>query len=375
MKNIFFFERCDYLGYSPFQVISNLFKPAKRKNISPLLDVQTIDRLYDEMKQEGVPDVYFPEDQALFEEMIIKVKKGNVNNLTRTSSYLDLFKKHPELHWSFLAHMVSRNAGYHMTDIQNDLLSHVMSDNEQQSLFKFLERCNAAIFEDAYPQLLLYENWKLTGRLSFHLLKKFNVSVFMRKIWADYLKTGDHPVLTTALIMNEQHLIQNKTLSSPNLNMGIEKWKFFLQDRLEFTSILFPYGTQSPYSLAGLSVSHFEKVDSRIQLGKKLYRVLFHPMVHPTAFSFSLHHPHTGSREDYWPHIYSSVKKDKHLFSPELGEVWENIYYDDPSSTDWFRGQPIEVMSPLLTISDPHHFSMTRKWKARTTILLNLKRD
>ncbi|QHE61895.1 DUF2515 family protein [Rossellomorea vietnamensis] len=363
------------MGYSPFQVIPNLLKPGKHSNISPLLDVQAVNRLYGEMKQEPVPYVYFPEEQALFEEIFIKVKKGNVNNLTRTSSYLDLFKRHPELHWSFLAHMVSRNAGYHMTDIHNDLLSHLMSHTEQQSLFEFLEQCNAAIFEDAYPQLLLYENWKLTGRHAFHLLKKFNVSIFMRKLWADYLKTGNHPVLTTALIMNEQHLIQNKILSSPDFNMGIEKWKFFLQDRLEFTSILFPYGKQSPYSLAGLSVSHFEKVDRRIQLGKKLYRVLFHPNVYPTALSFSLHHPHTGSREDYWPHIYSTVKKRKHLFSPELRAVWENVHYDDPSSPDWFREQPIDVMSPLLTMTDPHRFSMTRKWKARTTILLKLKRD
>ncbi|MGG4168368.1 DUF2515 family protein [Rossellomorea vietnamensis] len=363
------------MGYSPFQIISNLFKPGQRENRSPLLDVQAVYRLYAEMKQEPVPDVYFPEDKALFKKIFIKVKKGNVNNLTRTSAYLDLFKKHPELHWSFLAHMVSRNAGYHMTDIKNELLSHVMSENEQQSLFEFLERCNAAIFNDAYPQLLLYENWKLTGRHPFHLLKKFNVSVFMRRIWADYLKTGDDPVLTTALIMNEQHLIQNEILSSPTLNMGIEKWKFFLQDRMEFTSILFPYGKHTPYSLAGLSVSHFEKVDRRIQLGKKLYRVLFHPIVFPTAYSFSLHHPHTGSREDYWPHIYSRVKKRKHLFSPELGTVWETITYADPPSTDWFREQPIEVMSPLLTLTVPLHFSMTRKWKARTTILLKLKRD
>jgi hypothetical protein len=363
------------LVYSPFLKILNLFKSGKSDHPSPLLDVKAIGQLYKQMKLQPAPEIYFPEDYSLYREISNAINEGNVNNLTRTSSYLDLFKKHPELHWSFLAHMVSRNAGYHMTDIRSHLLSHVLNDKEQQTLFSFLERCNAAIFDDAYPQLLLYEKWKLTGQSSFHLLKKFNVSIFMRKMWDEFLDTRDQRVLTLALIMNEQHLIQQRILSDPNLNIGIEKWKFFLQDRLEFTSILFPFGKPAPYSLAGLSVSHFEKVDRRILLGKKLYSVLFHPFVFPGAFSFSIQHPHTGSREDYWPHIYSKREEKRHLFSPSLRSVWENIPHDFPSSTDWFKKQPFKVMSPLLTMAPPGHFSMTRRWKARTSILLNLKRD
>ncbi|WP_179884770.1 DUF2515 family protein [Bacillus sp. AFS015802] len=361
--------------YSPFLKIINLFKSGKDDHISPLLDLKTITQLYDLMKRESVPDIYFPEDLALYTEILGKVQRGNVNNLTRTSSYLNLFSKHPELHWSFLAHMVSRNAGYHMTDIRSNLLSHVLDDSEQRTLFSFLERCNAAIFEDAYPQLLLYEEWKLRGRSPFHLLKKFNVSTFMRIMWEDYLKTFDRRVLTLALIMNEQHMIQKRILSDPDLNIGIEKWKFFLQDRLEFTSILFPYGKHSPFSLAGQFVSHFEKVNRRILLGKKLYSVLFHPTVFPTALSFSAHHPHTGSREDYWPHLYSKEEKKNRLFSPSLGSVWENMPPDNHSTADWFRNQRVEVMEPLLTTTVPNRFSMTRRWKARTSILIHLKRD
>ena len=363
------------MGYSLFRKILNLFKPGKNVHTSPLLDLQAIDRLYGQMNDVPVPDIYFPDDIRLYNEICNKVQKYNVNNLTRTSSYLALFKKHPELEWSFLAHMVSRNAGYHMTDIRSHILSHVLDSHEQRSLFTFLERCNSAIFEDAFPQLLLYEQWKLTGHSSFHLLKKFNVSLFMRTMWDEYLQSGDQHVLTIALIMNEQHMIQKRILSDPHLNIGVEKWKFFLQDRLEFTSILFPYGRNHPRSLAGLSVSQFEKVNSRILLGKKLYSVLFHPIVFPTAVSFSIHHPHTGSRKDYWPHIYSKEGGEKRLYSPELRSVWENLPSERLSSSDWFMDQRVEVLSPLLTMTMPHHFSMTRRWKARTSILINLKRD
>ena len=363
------------MGYSPFLKILNLFKKGNQDHSSPLLDKHEISRLFEQMKEEPFPKVYFPSDQSLYKEITNKVKKGNVNNLTRTSFYLDFFKKHPELHWAFLAHMVSRNAGYHMTDLRSPLFSHVLGAGEHRSLFSFLERCNAAIFNDAYPQLLLYEKWKLTREPPFHLLKKFNVSVFMHKMWDEFIKTGNQHVMTIALIMNEQHMIQKRILSDPDLNIGIDRWKFFLQDRLEFTSILFPYGKHLPYSLAGLSVSHFEKVDRRILLGKKLYSVLFHPSVLPTATTFSSRHPHTGSRVDYWPHLYSKEEKKNLLFSPILASAWENEPPIHLSSQDWFSDQTVDVMTPLLSMVTPQHFSMTRKWKTRTTILVNLTRD
>lgn len=363
------------MSYSPFLKIINLFKEGNNDQSSPLLDLCEISRLYEQMREEPFPKIYFPGDQSLYKEITSSVKKGNVNNLTRTSYYHDFFKKHSELHWAFLAHMVSRNAGYHMTDLRSHLFSHILDAGEQRSLFSFLERCNAAIFNDAYPQLLLYEKWKLTGESPFHLLKKFNVSVFMHKMWDEFIKTGNQHVLTIALIMNEQHMIQKRILSDPDLNIGIERWKFFLQDRLEFTSILFPYGKHLPYSLAGLSVSHFEKVDRRILLGKKLYSVLFHGSVLPSAFTFADRHPHTGSREDYWPHLYSVEEKKSRLFSPTLASAWENESPLHLSSQDWFNAQTADVMTPLLSMVTPRHFSMTRKWKARATILVNLKRD
>jgi hypothetical protein len=45
------------------------------------------------------------------------------------------------------------------------------------------------------------------------------------------------------------------------------------------------------------------------------------------------------------------------------------------SMSDWFIDQPIEVMAPHLTMMIPDRFSMTKKWKALTSFLVNLKRD
>nr|WP_191567065.1 DUF2515 family protein [Metabacillus idriensis] len=79
----------------------------------------------------------------------------NKNNITRTAAYLHFYKKHPEIHWAFLAHMVSRNGGYSMTDLINGMVKHFLSIEEITKTFHFLESANALIFHDAYPQLLL----------------------------------------------------------------------------------------------------------------------------------------------------------------------------------------------------------------------------
>jgi Protein of unknown function (DUF2515) len=365
----------DPLTFSPFQKFLNLIKTGNNDHTRPLLKEKSICELYNIAIQEPAPIVNFPQDLELYERIMMKVKDANLNNVTRTACYIDFFKKHPEIHWSFLAHMVSRNAGYHMTDLRNNLLSHVLSKKGQNAFFSFLELCNAAIFQDAYPQLLLYEQWKRTGHASFHLLKKFNVSIFMKSIWNDYLTTGNEQVLTIGLIMNEQHMIQKRILTGMKKSIGVEEWLFLLQDRLEFASILFPYGKHSPFSLAGLSLSHFEQVNRRILFGKKLYGILFHRSVFPSSYSYAIHHSHSGSRADYWPHVYSKEDKKTRLYSPTLSSAWDNMPSFTISPSDWFADQPIEVMAPLMTMVIPDRFSMTKKWKGLTSILVNLKRD
>ncbi|WCK52537.1 DUF2515 family protein [Aneurinibacillus sp. Ricciae_BoGa-3] len=91
----------------------------------------------------------------------------NVNNITRTISYYDFYCRHPEIHWAFLGHMVSRNGGWNMTDLKGELLSRLLTEQEQKHFFHFLERGNWLIFQDVFPQFLLYEESLKRGGISF----------------------------------------------------------------------------------------------------------------------------------------------------------------------------------------------------------------
>ncbi|WP_173106477.1 DUF2515 family protein [Bacillus sp. KH172YL63] len=347
----------------------------RRNHRIPVLQESEIIQLYENIRQLPSLDIYYSHDLKVYDEISEKVKAGNRDNVTRTTFYLSFFNKHPDIHWAFLAHMVSRNAGYHMTDIRSRLLSAFLTEREQADLFSFLDLCNAAIFRDAFPQLLLYEKWKETGRTFFHLLRKFHVSAFMRTVWDRFLSNGNQSMLTVAMIMNEQHMVENRILLQPEVNFGVEKWKFLLQDRLEFASILFPHGERHPLSLAGHGVSHFEQVHRRILLGKRLYQILFHQSVYPSALSFANHHVHTGSRSDYWPHIYTSHDTPSRLYSPFLRDVWDESALISVPTSDWFTDQTIDVMMPLSSLPTPRHFSMSKKWKTKTSVLLTLKRE
>ena len=47
--------------------------------------------------------------------------RHNADNLTRTAFYLAYWRAHPEVTWALLAHLVSRNAGYQMTDLRRHI--------------------------------------------------------------------------------------------------------------------------------------------------------------------------------------------------------------------------------------------------------------
>ena len=69
--------------------------------------------------------------------------------------------------------MVSRNGGWNMTDLKGGLLSRLLTKKEVESFFTFLERGNWLIFQDAYPQFLVYEESKKRGKNLFYLLSSF----------------------------------------------------------------------------------------------------------------------------------------------------------------------------------------------------------
>jgi len=285
------------------------------------------------------PHLLDPIEKQVIEEILQKTNAQNVNNCTRTQAYLDFYTKHPEIHWALLAHLVSRNGGWSMTDLKGELLEHIFNERQKVDFFLFLEKANAFIFHDAYPQLLLYERSKKDRKNYFHLLSSFGVSIFMKPVWDSFFYQPTFSrLLTTALIINEQHYIESRLISNPYFeNCVYESKAFRLQEKLHLNYVIFPREIKALTKLIGLNVSHFAPIEKRIELGKKLYRMLFSSLKARKEITDFVHNnPHTGSRTDYWPSIFSSTRPSSKIYSPTLEVAW-NCYHHTFTNKDWFQ--------------------------------------
>ncbi|WP_409342173.1 DUF2515 family protein [Paenibacillus sp. MBLB4367] len=316
------------------------------------------------------------DDQAVVEAILEETNRCNRNNITRTEAYWRLYAEHPELHWALLAHMVSRNGGWAMTDLRGELLSRMITPAQSERMFQFMERANALIFGDAFPQLLLYAEGKKRGIGMTRLLPHFHVSAFMSPVWEQFLKDGDPVPLTIGLIVNEQNyieerVVQNRTFREELLNTAA----FHAYAWLQLTQVLFPYAPvtapvkgaphsvstgagqlQTPPRLAGLVLESFASLEERIGVGKKLYALLYGvPDVLKGVLAFAESTPHTGTRADYWPHLFSDRRSGSAgsrytarmqgnalrtgaapLYSPKLTEAWPDQTIAEPQQYDWF---------------------------------------
>jgi hypothetical protein len=285
----------------------------------------------------------------------LETEKFNLNNVTRTKAYLDFYKDYPEIHWSFLAHMVSRNGGWNMTDLQGEHLPRILSSSERNSFFAFLERSNWLIFQDAYPQLLLYRESLMLNKPLFYLFPYLNISAFVEIIWSYFWSHRDSQILTFGLIINEQNYLENRVVqNSVYKNKVLNTPQFVLQDLLSFTQILFPYKDKG---LAGETVHHFNSLNERVLIGKRLYNILFkNAQLFNGIRDWALKHPHTGSRKDYWPHIFNDVNEGipgtdykqrlkscqlrpsaTKIYSPALKNAWKNVSQTEAEKGDWFK--------------------------------------
>ncbi|WP_413309750.1 DUF2515 family protein [Bacillus sp. 1P10SD] len=293
-------------------------------------------------------------DHALLEKIRIKTQEMNVNNVTRTKAYLDFYLTHPEIHWAFLGHMVSRNGGWNMTDLQGEFLPRLMQKKERDVFFNFLERGNWLIFQDAYPQFLLYEEGLKQNKPLFHLFSYLNISIFMETIWNNFWRTKETSTLTIAMVINEQSYLEKRVVQNPYYQKSVlNKLEFFLQDWFSFNHILFPYGKRN---LLGHTLHQFESLNERILLGKRLYSLLFrNEQTLNQTVEWAKNHPHTGSRKDYWPHIFNNVNegipgfayqlrlkscqlksKERKIYSPSLENSWKNVNHEESEKGDWF---------------------------------------
>lgn len=259
--------------------------------------------------------------------------KENEDNISRTVFYNQFFHSHKEIIWACLASFVSRNAGWNMTDLEGETFSKLIPKGYREILFLTYERANWLIFSDACPQLLLYEASKQQEKPLFHLLKFFGVSRFMEEEWNTFWLKKDVMRLCTALIINEQHVIQKPVIEDPFYsNKVFKNIPFVIEDRLHFSTVLFPTLKGKLY---GYSVHGFTSVKNRIDLGKRLTWLLFESEEKERIQAFAANVEHTGSRYDY----EKFIKKVEKPRTPRLKDVFPIIKHHRKDYTDWFNSR------------------------------------
>ena len=256
-------------------------------------------------------------------------RKWNVDNISRTNAYFHFFNSYPEVEWSFLASMVSRNAGYNMCDLEGVPLRDTLSSQYRNYLFLTYEKANYLIFKDVFPQLLLYHYSTVLNKKMFHYLPHFFVSSFMEKEWESFWEYGNCKRLMTALIINEQNVIQKPVIEDPFYQREVfQSNLFLLQDVLKMNAVLFP---TTDGELYGLPVHRFRKLTERIQLGKGLSEILFLPKLFPKFYQFAAMTEHTGSRMDYEQYYPKRKRRD----TPFLRTVYPIVRHPNVEPERW----------------------------------------
>jgi hypothetical protein len=260
----------------------------------------------------------------------------NKDNITRTKAYLDFYLQHPEITWAFLASMVSRNGGWNMCDLEGEWFPKIIPKEERNRLFFTFEKANWLIFHDAFPQLLLYHYSTKLRRPMFHLSQYFRGSSFMESEWNWFWFHSDSQRLMNSLIINEQNVIQKPVIERPIYHKKVFKSGYFLfQDWFHFSSVLFPTCKGELY---GASVNGFRDVDKRINLGKRLADILFHPSLFPYFLHFACRTEHTGSRVDFEQYFSEKKKRD----TPFLRTTFPVISHKIHDFQDWSKHQKIK---------------------------------
>ncbi|WP_047985281.1 DUF2515 family protein [Ornithinibacillus californiensis] len=261
--------------------------------------------------------------------IINETRKHNIDNISRTKAYQNFYIKHQEIKWSLLASVVSRNAGWNMTDLTLPPYKKMLGDNERNNLFMTYERANWLIFSDAYPQLLVYK-LSLKYDVPFReLLEELQISTFMIREWEIFRKKRDKNRLMIALIINEQNVIHNPVIRQPYFKKKVFfSFPYILQNQFLINAVLLPTREGRLY---GTFIQGFTNIDNRITIGKNLATQLFHRDVYPAIMDFILHVEHTGSRIDY--ERYLSIHLPK---SSMLRMTFPIIDHQDNIRNDWY---------------------------------------
>ncbi|TES54587.1 DUF2515 domain-containing protein [Halalkalibacterium halodurans] len=352
-------------------------------------DQQRVERLKRQVDEYSYQSVaLFPTVKTIIEQIKQKTEKANENNRSRTNAYLTFFSRHPEVHWALLAHIVSRNYGWRMTDLQGSLLHPFLSFEQKEAFYLFFEQANSVIFQDAYPQLLLFEESLKHGKPLFHLLPSLGVSRFMIPFWEDFFQTEDSKIVTTALLINEQYRLESTMANyRQRITSALADSPYIIEQFLSRPFILVPFATKKvPRTVVGMRMNEWTEVAERIQQNRTLYALIFGLPRHRESYEwFAKSFKPSGSREDMWPHLFSSdkravlqqghrslVKGKPFLHSPTLSQAWgERKKAVRDSESDWYKK---EAFLHFGEVTPPDTFVQTEKFATFIDLLFLISR-
>ncbi|WP_087971500.1 DUF2515 family protein [Oceanobacillus rekensis] len=260
----------------------------------------------------------------------------NLDNISRTLAYQNFYFQYPEMKWALVASVVSRNAGWNMTDLSLPPFQGLLSDKELRRLFMTYERANWLIFSDAFPQLLIYSFSKEFNQPLFHLLYEFNVSTFMIDEWNYFWKSNDKERLLNALIINEQNLIQSPVIEQPFFKAQVfRSFPYLMQNFLLMNAVLLP---NRKGKLHGFFVHGFTNIDNRIKIGQKIAALIEIPTIYNELIDFLISIEPTGSRQEYEQFLNINLTK-----SSMLRVLYPVITHQDIIREDWYKAGGIET--------------------------------
>jgi len=284
------------------------------------------------MKSKSVLQTLSVNEQLLVETIKKETNYFNIDNISRTDAYFRFYNQHPDIHWALLASMVSRNAGWNMCDLEGIWFQQLLQEETRKRLYSTYEKANRLIFQDAFPQLLLYHYSKKMNKAKFHLLKYFHVSSFMEGEWDYFWEYRDYQRLLISLIINEQHVIHKPVICHPYFQKKVfQTFIFLFQDWFHFSSILLPTCSGNIY---GASVNGFKSVHKRINLGKRIASILFDESLYPSFYKFASKTVHTGSRYDYECYFMKGKKRDT-PFLRTVFPIIEPVKHSMKEYEDW----------------------------------------
>ena len=260
-----------------------------------------------------------------------KTQGHNLDNISRTKAYQHFYIKHPEIKWSLLASVVSRNAGWNMTDLYLPPFRSILGREERLRLFMTYERANWLIFSDAYPQLLIYMIAKELNQPMFNLLSHFRVSKFMINEWERFWYSRNKRRLVNALIINEQNVIQEPVIDQSYFKKNVFlSLPYLIQNYLLMNAVLVPTMSGEVY---GKFIHGFTKLSNRINLGQYIAETIFgESKRYQHILNFLLKIEHTGSRSDYEQFLNIQPFKN-----PQLRKCYREIKHDDMVRPDWYQ--------------------------------------